>query len=145
MSCLALNFPPPPWKGLAALLGAGVAIGWLSSPAAAAVSEETSFVFNTFSFLVHGSARGGQHDDSDRRAFAQEPGEGKSVFSGHGDVQDRDVERLFRLDDAAQCHAPVQGCHTEALLGEVFLQGIPDVLFVVHDDDVPVIVHIDLQ
>ena len=36
------------------LAGAGLALLMLSSPAAAAVSEETAFVFNTFSYLVHG-------------------------------------------------------------------------------------------
>lgn len=39
---------------LTALTGAGLALLMLSSPAAAAVSEETAFVFNTFSFLIHG-------------------------------------------------------------------------------------------
>ena len=39
---------------LMTLAGAGVALAMLSSPAAAEVSEEAAFVFNTFSFLVHG-------------------------------------------------------------------------------------------
>ena len=36
------------------LAGAATALLALSSPAAAAVSEEAAFVFNTFSFLIHG-------------------------------------------------------------------------------------------
>jgi ammonium transporter, Amt family len=41
-------------NNLMTLAGAGLALFMLSSPAAAAVSEETAFVFNTFSFLIHG-------------------------------------------------------------------------------------------
>jgi Amt family ammonium transporter len=47
-------FPSPPWKGFLMLLGAFLAIAACANPANAAVSAETSFVFNTFSFLVHG-------------------------------------------------------------------------------------------
>ena len=48
------TFPNPPWKGLALLVGATlVAIGF-ASPAKAAVAQETAYIFNTFSFLVHG-------------------------------------------------------------------------------------------
>ena len=54
MSSLSTNFPSPPWKGFLILFGAALAIAGLTSPASAAVSAETSFVFNTFSFLVHG-------------------------------------------------------------------------------------------
>ncbi len=39
---------------LMTLVGAGAALVLLASPAAAEVSEEAAFVFNTFSFLVHG-------------------------------------------------------------------------------------------
>jgi Amt family ammonium transporter len=54
MPSLSTNFPNPPWKGFALLLGAVLLIAGLSSPANAAVSAETSFIFNTFSFLIHG-------------------------------------------------------------------------------------------
>jgi Amt family ammonium transporter len=54
MSSLSTNFPSPPWKKLVLLLGAALLVTGLSNPANAAVSVETSFVFNTFSFLVHG-------------------------------------------------------------------------------------------
>ena len=46
-------FNRPPWKGMT-LAFAAVLIAMISTPARAAVSEETQFIFNTFSFLVHG-------------------------------------------------------------------------------------------
>jgi Amt family ammonium transporter len=54
MSSLSTNFPSPPWKGFVLLLLGALLIAGLSNPANAAVSAETSFVLNTFSFLVHG-------------------------------------------------------------------------------------------
>jgi Amt family ammonium transporter len=51
---LSANLPNPPRKGFAILLAMAALIAGLSSPANAAVSEETRFIFNTFSFLVHG-------------------------------------------------------------------------------------------
>ncbi len=55
MSVLSLFFSRLPRKGLLLLLlAAGASLAGFSSPASAAVSAETSFVFNTFSFLVHG-------------------------------------------------------------------------------------------
>ena len=54
MSSLSTTFPNPPWRGLALLLGVLVVAACLSSPAAAAVGDETAFVFNRLSFLLHG-------------------------------------------------------------------------------------------
>ena len=54
MLTLSTPFPNPPWKGLALLIGATLAALGLASPANAAVTQETAFIFNTFSFLVHG-------------------------------------------------------------------------------------------
>ena len=54
MSSFSTNYPGPSWKGFLLLLGAVLLLAGLSGPASAAVSAETSFVFNTFSFLVHG-------------------------------------------------------------------------------------------
>lgn len=54
MLCHSTPYSRPPWAGMAlALAAAGIAMA-LSTPANAAVTEETSFIFNTFSFLVHG-------------------------------------------------------------------------------------------
>jgi Amt family ammonium transporter len=53
-------FNPPPsrliwsWKRAATVAATAVLLTALSEPAKAAVSAETSFIFNTFSFLVHG-------------------------------------------------------------------------------------------
>jgi Amt family ammonium transporter len=54
MSSLSTTFPNPPWRGLVLLLGVLVVAACLSTPAAAAVSDETAFVFNSLSFLLHG-------------------------------------------------------------------------------------------
>ena len=54
MSSVTANFPGPSWKALAVLLGAATVLAGLVSTAHAAVPAETGFVFNTFSFLVHG-------------------------------------------------------------------------------------------
>ena len=54
MTRIAGKISGPGRKALAVLLGAVAAIAALSSPAHAAVPAETGFVFNTFSFLVHG-------------------------------------------------------------------------------------------
>lgn len=42
------------WKGRVLVAGGALAGVGLASPASAAVSAETQFIFNTFSFLVHG-------------------------------------------------------------------------------------------
>lgn len=54
MSCLAAKFPTPPWKAVVLLFGTAIVIAGFAGPAHAAVTPETSFIFNTFSFLVHG-------------------------------------------------------------------------------------------
>ena len=46
--------PSPFWRRLLPLAGSVLLLSGLAGPAQAAVSAETSFVFNTFSFLVHG-------------------------------------------------------------------------------------------
>ena len=54
MFSFSANFLSLPWKSLALLVAVALVITGFSSPAHAAVSAETSFIFNTFSFLVHG-------------------------------------------------------------------------------------------
>jgi Amt family ammonium transporter len=54
MLSISARFPSPPWKGFLLLFGSVLLIAGFSAPAKAAVSAETSFIFNTFSFLVHG-------------------------------------------------------------------------------------------
>ena len=48
------TFPNPPWKVLTLVLAALVTAFALSNPAHAAVGSETAYIFNSFSFLVHG-------------------------------------------------------------------------------------------
>ncbi|MCG8547642.1 MAG: ammonium transporter, partial [Alphaproteobacteria bacterium] len=50
----AANVSGPARKALAFSVGVALAVAGFSGAASAAVSDETQFIFNTFSFLVHG-------------------------------------------------------------------------------------------
>ena len=54
MSKFAARVSSLPWKGFATALGSAALLVGAIEPANATVSEETGFIFNTFSFLVHG-------------------------------------------------------------------------------------------
>jgi Amt family ammonium transporter len=54
MFSLTTAFNRPPWNNLAFIIVAAGLISAISAPAHAAVADETSFIFNTFSFLIHG-------------------------------------------------------------------------------------------
>ena len=54
MFTLSATFPGPPWKGLTLLVAALVVAVTIANPAQAAVTDETAYIFNSFSFLVHG-------------------------------------------------------------------------------------------
>jgi Amt family ammonium transporter len=51
---LSETLPMPPWKGLALLLATLAVAFTMATPAEAAVPGETSYIFNSLSFLMHG-------------------------------------------------------------------------------------------
>jgi Amt family ammonium transporter len=51
---LSETLPMPPWKGLALLLATLVLAFSIATPAEAAVTSETAYIFNSLSFLIHG-------------------------------------------------------------------------------------------
>ena len=78
---------------------------------------------------------GGEHDHREMVPLPDPPAEGEAVHAGHHHVQDCQVQRRFP-DAGQRLPAVVELIDGVALVGQIQLHQVGDLLFVVHDQDV---------